>query len=105
MEILPPQVQVHISDSTYERRMMGQGEMYAERKRRKVQCSECMKILAQASLYNHLIRQHGTHLRVLELLNNIPDKGPPMIYQVSSTVESNYVLQRTVLVRQRHVLI
>jgi hypothetical protein len=62
---------------------MGQGETYAEKKRRKVQCYECTKTLAQSSLSNHLIRQHGTHLRVLELSNNITDKGPPRLYQVS----------------------
>jgi exonuclease III len=82
MVCLPGSVQGHISGSAYDRRMQGEGETYEIRKRRRVQCSQCDKTLAYASLSNHLLRQHGMQLRVIELSNS-PDINPPMKYQVS----------------------
>jgi hypothetical protein len=73
---LPESVQGHISGSAYDRRMQGEGETYDIRKHRRVQCSQCDKALAYASLSNHLLRQHGMQLSVIELSNS-PDIHPP----------------------------
>jgi hypothetical protein len=60
----------------YDRRMQGEGETHEIRKCRIVQCSQYENALAYVSLSNHLLRQHGMQLRVIELLNS-HDIHPP----------------------------
>jgi hypothetical protein len=49
MICLPGKVQGHISSLAYKRRMIGEGESYKDRKRRKIQSEKCGSTLASAS--------------------------------------------------------
>jgi len=59
MTCTPGYIATHQSDSVYNRRVGGGGEDFRARQRRRVECPECGKPLAAASLPQHLLSQHG----------------------------------------------
>jgi len=59
MTCTPGYIRTHQSDTTYGRRIGGGGLSYRERQRRRVECPECGKSMAEGSLPQHSLSQHG----------------------------------------------
>ena len=81
MTCTPGYIRTHQSSSTYRRRIGGGGESYRERQRRRVECPECGKSLAESSLPQHSLSQHGI-VTFPPVSAGVP-QHPPAEYRIS----------------------